>query len=454
MSSGKAKFTLLLVDDEPAVIDILEAILSEEGYVIHTAGSGEEALDSMRGRRIDAALLDLHLPGMNGLDLLKEVKKLYPPAQVIILTGAGGVKEAVEAMKNGAVDFLQKPFMREALRARVAQLYQIWQLNEENRNLREEMEFTFGFDRLVGNSRVMLDLKSMITRIGPTDTSVLIQGETGTGKELVAKALHFHSRRAEEVFIPIDCASISESIMESEVFGHVKGAFTGAGVSSPGLIRSAEQGTVFFDEIGDLSPAAQSKLLRVIQEREVRPVGSVKSYPVDVRIIAATNRDLEEEVVQGRFREDLFYRLNVVTVWVPSLRKHREDIPLLARFFVKFLGTEFSPVKDISKEALVFLENYGWPGNIRELENVIRRALALGKGSEITPEDLPRNITGAKAASGQDAALPEDALASFEVSAIRNALVKSGGNREKAAQILGIGVATLYRKIKRYKIVG
>jgi DNA-binding NtrC family response regulator len=296
----------------------------------------------------------------------------------------------------------------------------------------------------------MLRLKERIAQVGPTDASVIIEGETGTGKELVARAIHHHSHRSHHVFMPVDCGAIAESVIESELFGHVKGAFTGAHDASQGLIRSANRGTLFFDEVGELPLAMQVKLLRTIQEREVRPVGSPRSYPIDVRIVAATNKNLAKEAAVGRFREDLLYRLNVVRIHVPPLREHREDIPLLARFFVRDFRTSVSRVKDISREAIECLERYVWPGNIRELANVIRRATALGAGDSILPEDLPRHIYAGPEAAGRSVEPEDGTLEAYEKAAIRNALAASRGNRKKAARILGIGEATLYRKIARY----
>jgi len=452
-STRPSKFSLLMVDDEPAVLSSLKRVFFEEDHDIHTAGSGEDALALLEKVRIHAALIDLKMPGMDGLALLQEIRKRYPGLMVIMLTGHGGIKEAVEAIKLGADDFLEKPFSPEGLRARVGQLRHIWELTEENRALRHKIESHFTFERLVGNSTPMLGLKETIAQVGPGETSVVIQGETGTGKELVARAIHYHSPRSEKEFVPVDCAAISETVIESELFGHVKGAFTGAHISSLGLIRSANKGTLFLDEIAELSPAMQAKLLRTLQEREVRPVGSSRSHSVDVRILAATNRDLAEEVSLGSFREDLFYRLNVVLVSVVPLRNRREDIPLLAKYFVKRFATDFSPVKDISPEALICLENHDWPGNVRELENVLRRAVALGKGKTIIPEDLPSNIHVPSVESSHDAIhASEDSLAAYEKAALQNALSKSGNNRKWAAQILGIGEATLYRKIKKYDI--
>jgi DNA-binding NtrC family response regulator len=451
MDSAKPRFSLLLVDDEPAILSTLERTFFDTDYQIHKAGGGEEALKLLKNVRVDAALLDLMMPGMDGLTLLKELKGKYPDIMMVMLTGHGSVKEAVEAIKIGASDFLEKPFSPEALRARVAQLYQIWALREENRDLRIRVASQDSLDRLVGQSDAMVRLRKTITELGPADISVLIQGETGTGKELVARAIHGKSPRCDHPFVPVDCAAISESVMESELFGHVKGAFTGAHVSTLGLIRSAHEGTLFLDEVGELSQAIQVKLLRTIQEREVRPVGSSKSYEVDVRILAATNRDLSKEVAQNNFREDLFYRLNVVAIHVPPLRERKEDIPILARYFLERFSTDFSKRKELSRKALLCMEDYGWPGNVRELENVIRRATVLGKGKRIGPEDLPPDIAKLSEKTVERTDLPaDDSLAAYERQAIRNALEKGGQNRKKVAQILGIGEATLYRKLKRY----
>ena len=430
-------------------------LFSEDNYLLHTAGNGVEALSLLEKANVDAALVDLQMPEMDGLILLGEIKEKYPGIMVVILTAHGEIDDAVQAIKLGAVDFLKKSFSQAELRVRVDQLYRMWLLKEENNNLKEKINFSFGFERLVGNSTALLKLKEMITQIGKSDASVLIQGETGTGKELVARAIHFHSPRADNAFVPVDCAAISENVIESELFGHVKGAFTGAHIAAPGLIRSAEGGTVFFDEIGELSPAIQAKILRTIQEREVRPVGSAKSHPVNIRVLAATNRDLEKEVGAGNFREDLFYRLNVVTVQVPPLRKRKEDIALLARYFIQRFKTDFSSIEGISDEALKIMYRYDWPGNIRELENAVMRAIALGRGTEILPADLPPPLCseiGTSLDSRQSAALKGKSLADYEQAAILSALQKCSGNRKKAAQILDIGEATLYRKLKIYKM--
>jgi DNA-binding NtrC family response regulator len=453
MFQSENVFSLLIVDDEPLFRGLLQTTFIKDGYILHTAANGEEALSLLEKTNVDAALVDLQMPKMDGLSLLTVVKEKYPEIMVIMLTGKGGINEAVQAIKLGAVDFLKKPFPGAELRVRVDQLYRIWLLQEENKNLKEEINFKFGFERLVGNSTAISKVKETIVQIGKSDVSVLIQGETGTGKELVARAIHFHSPRAESAFVPVDCASISENVIESELFGHIKGAFTGAYTNAPGLIRSSEGGTLFFDEIGELSPAVQAKLLRTIQEREVRPVGSTKSYPVNIRVLAATNRDLEKEVGEGRFREDLFYRLNVVTVQVPPLRKRKEDIALLTRYFIRHFKTDFSSIEGISDETLEIVYQYDWPGNVRELQNVIMRALAMGKGKELLPVDLPPSIhnkTGVLQDVLQSSAVNGYSLASYEQAAIHNALQKCSGNRQEAANLLGIGVATLYRKLKLY----
>jgi DNA-binding NtrC family response regulator len=453
MENSDPKFSLLMVDDEPSVLSSLKRFFFEDEFQIYTAKNGLEALEVLARYKMDAALVDLKMPGLDGLSLLRRMRKDYPQIMVIMLTGHGSIQQAVKAIKLGATDFLEKPYEPETLRTRMAQLHQIWKLSVENRRLRNEVDFHFGFDRLIGNSSAMLRLKQMIAQVGPNNAPVLIQGETGTGKELVARAIHHHSKRSQSNFVAVDCAAISETVIESELFGHIKGAFTGAHTSTPGLIRSADKGTLFLDEVGELSPAMQSKLLRTIQEREVRPVGSNKASPVDIRLLAATNRNLEAEVACNNFREDLYYRLNVVIFEVPPLRERKDDIPLLARYFIKRFATDLTPAKEIDREALLCMENYNWPGNIRELENVIRRAFALGNSGVLTLEDIPANIAGRPGPGADPVDRPsDDRLASYEKLAILNALKKSGNNRRVAAHILGIGEATLYRKISKYRL--
>lgn len=447
----QTRFSLLIVDDDSGIHRYLKKTLSNNNYDIHSAPNGKVALEWIKDTKFDAALVDLNMPEMDGLSLLKKIRKDFPEIMVIMLTGYGGVKEAVEAIQLGAVDFIEKPFAPERLRARVAQLHQIWKLKEEIRELQAKIKFQFDFEQLVGNSMAMLKLKDTIAQVGLSDASVLIQGETGTGKELVSRAIHKHSRRATCSFIPVACSAISGTVIESELFGHVKGAFTGAHMSTLGLIRSADKGTLFLDEVGELSHSIQVKLLRFIQEKEVRPVGSTQTFRPDVRIICATNRKLNEEMSQKRIREDFFYRLNVVTINVPPLRMRKEDIPLLARHFIKRFHTEFSTVQDIAPEVLVYMENYDWPGNVRELENTIRRAMTLGKGELILPEDLPEGIYASGYRHPRSSHAGES-LAYHEKTAIQAALAKSGNNRRKAARSLGISESTLYRKIRGYRL--
>jgi DNA-binding NtrC family response regulator len=453
MTVTQSKFSCLLVDDDPNIISLLESLFRDTSYQIYTAMDGKSALSLMDKVRIDATLIDLVMPEMDGITLLKEIKKDYPETMAIILSGYGSVESAVEAVKLGAVDFLEKPVSPEGLKCCLARLYEKWKAKEENRIPGAKSEFRFGYGQLVGRSTAVKKLKRIIAQVGPTEAPVLIQGQTGTGKELVARAVHYHSRRSQKNFMPVDCAAISETVIESELFGHVKGAFTGAHMSTLGIIRSADTGTLFLDEIGELPQSVQAKLLRTIQEREVRPVGSSTRYPVDIRVIAATNRDLEEEVSSGRFNEALFYRLNVVNIDVPRLEDRKEDIPLLAKHFARRFASDDSQVKDITPEALECLEAYDWPGNIRELENVIQRAIALGSKNLIRTWDLSKKVYSLSAKSSSAHSKPtRGTLAWYEKKAIQNALAKSSGNRKNAAILLDVGEATIYRKIKKYHI--
>ena len=446
-------FTLLLVDDDPQAVAGLKRLFHRDAYRLLAAGSGPEALALLQDAHADAALIDYQMPGMDGLALLRRLLGAYPDMQVVMLTGQGSIETAVAAMKGGAVDFLEKPFQPEALRARMAQLVHIWRLRSENRSLKGREKSLAGFQDLIGEAPAMRAVKQTIARAALSDATVLIYGETGTGKELVARAIHHHSPRSTQPFVPVDCGAISEHLVESELFGHVKGAFTGAHRSVAGMLRAAHGGTLFLDEIGELPLGAQAKLLRTLQEKAVRPVGSHRSVAVDIRVVGATHRDLQQEVQAGRFREDLFYRLNVIPITLPPLRERVDDIPLLAAHFAAKFNTGFTPPKAIDGDALTCLAGYAWPGNVRELENSLRRALALGQAATITREDLPEAITGGGTVSSPlPEPLPDDSLSAYEQAAIRNALRKSRGNRKAAAGLLGIGEATLYRKLKTYRI--
>lgn len=445
------RFTLLIVDDEPDVQSAMRRYFGRDPYRLLFADNGKGALDMLSRNSVPLMLLDLKMPGMDGLEVLRSALVTRPELKVIMLTGHGGVQEAVAAMKLGAVDFFEKSISPDVLKKKVDQLHAMWQLEQENRQLRDRLDTLFRFEGLIGESPPMLKLKDMIARIAPTETSVLIQGESGTGKELIAQAIHHHSNRKQEAFIPVDCAAINETVMESELFGHTKGAFTGADQATLGLIRSADKGTLFLDEIGELSVAMQAKLLRTLQERTVRPVGSTKIIPVDIRIVAATNRNLVEAIAEGGFRQDLYYRLSAVTLHAPPLRERGNDILLLSRHFTKRLGEEGLAPKQFSDQALAALNTYQWPGNVRELENVIRSAMAFSAGDTIGPDDLPI-ITPPPAGPPGTVSPGAASMADYEAEAIRNALEQTSGSRREAAKILGISEATLYRRIKQYNL--
>lgn len=444
-------FNLLLVDDEDAIRSSLKRVFNKDPFVVSTAKNGDEALMLMDQLRIDAAIVDLKMPGMDGITLLRHIRERSVLTKVIMLTGRGGIKEAVEAIAIGAIDFLEKPFSADMLRQRILQLFEEWKVNYLRSKRENDINRTFVFPDLIGHSPAMMELKQLIAQVGGSDASVLIQGESGTGKELVATAIHLHSDRRENKLIPVDCASLGESLIQSELFGHTKGAFTGASTSSSGLIRAADKGTLFLDEIGELDLALQTRFLRTIQERMVRPVGSTQAFEVDVRIIAATNRRLEQEVAAGRFREDLYYRINTVLIELPPLRERIQDIPLLVDYLISRFRKESSRAKTVNPDAMLCLQSYHWPGNIRELTNVITRATILCQGNEITPGTLPAEICGALEERKQSGEQTKGVkLEDYEKLAIINALEKGGQNRRSAAQILGIGEATLYRKLKKY----
>lgn len=443
---GNERFNLLLVDDEKKILTSLKRILFDEPFHLYMTQSGQEALSIMKETDIHAALIDLMMPEMDGFSLLRQIKNEYPHIMVMIVTGHGTIRDAVDAIQMGAEDFIEKPFTSERIVNRIHQLRKMWRLDRENRQLKEKMASLFRYDDFIGTSPATLHLKQMISRVGPCNETVLIQGETGTGKEVVAKAIHHHSQRASQPFVIVDCTTIHETMLESELFGHLKGAFTGAHTTGKGLVATADRGTLFLDEIGELPLRIQAKLLRLIQDKEIRPVGADRSTPVDVRIMAATNRNLEQEIKKKSFREDLYYRLTPLPLTVPPLRDRKADLPLLSRHFIQKYQTDFSIPEAISPHAFKVMEAYDWPGNVRELENVIRRILALSPHKVIQPEDLPEPIFHSVPSQ-----IPNqgDTLEAYERVAIINALKKSENHRKNAAQILGIGEATLYRKIRK-----
>ena len=445
----KTPFTVLIVDDDASSRQAMRRALSRRFHRVLLSPDGLDALAVLEEHNVDLVLLDWKMPGLDGFDVLREVLTRRPGLKVIMLTAHGGVQEAVAAVKLGALDFVEKSSPPELLLHRVEQVHKTWELECQNQELRNSLESRFTFDELRGESPPMLQLKALVARIGPTDATVLIQGESGTGKELIARALHEHNQRKRGPFVAVDCAALSPTVVETEFFGHVKGAFTGAVGEALGLIRSAAGGTLFLDEVGELSLGMQAKLLRTIQERAVRPVGSTQTIAVDLRVVAATNRDLPFSVSAGEFRRDLYYRLSAVTLHPPALRDRVEDIPLLCRHILEQLRKEEGLTGQmVSPEALAVLRMHSWPGNVRELENVLRGAAALAPNPVISPFDLyglvvsPRDPT---------MSLEGDAdLASYEESAIRSALERTAGSRREAARLLGMSEATLYRRLKRY----
>src|SRR5881409_2011800 len=443
---------ILVVDDESAILRLLKEALSEWGYQVTGASSGAEALQALRGDMFDAVITDIRMPDMNGLELLKEIKRHDESVEVVVMTGYPTIASAVEALKVGAFDYLSKPLLIDELRHLMARMTERLFLRGEVHSLRARLGEELTVNELVGNSPPMQRVKEIIGRVAPTDSPVLIEGESGTGKELVAAAIHRLSPRARGPFIPVNCSAIPEDLLESEFFGHVRGAFSGAVSDALGLFRGADDGTIFLDEIAELSPGLQVKLLRVLQEMQVRPVGSTKAHSVDVRVIAATNRDLDRSIADGRFRQDLYYRLNVVRVSLPPLRARRDDIPALVNHFLRRYNRRFRrDVKGITPDALAALTAYEFPGNVRELENVIERAFAMGAREQITFTNLPTlgNAIAIPATSATaTGTVPR--LADVEKDLILRALAFYKDDKEAAASALGISRRTIYRRLKEY----
>lgn len=450
---GANFLNLLIVDDDRSVREACREVAHALGFNVEVADSAEAAYRVIDTHSVDAILLDLRLPGASGLDALHSIRKHRPDALVIVVTGFGTVQSAVQAMKDGAYDYVTKPFSMEELRLLLERVAGHLKLKTENRVLREAIKSRQGFGNLIGRAPEMEKIYRIIAKAAQSNHPVLILGESGTGKELVAKSIHFAGPFRNKPFIPVDCGSLVPTLIESELFGHVRGAFTGATHQKDGLLTIAEGGTVFLDEIGELPTDLQAKLLRAIQEKEIRPVGSVKNIPINVRILAATNRDLEQAVTQGSFRRDLYFRLNVLTLRIPPLRERRQDIPLLVAHFLERQARDTGMEKTISDDALKAILNYDWPGNVRELENCIDRACALSSSNELQVRDLPTQIYSAPAElrgvpSSSGGIVP---LVDIEKQAILNALAQVNGDKMMAARLLGIGKTTLYRKLKEYE---
>ncbi len=448
---------ILIVDDDPGHLETLSLLVAGWGYEVRGADSGEAALAAIREQPRDAVLMDVRMAGMGGLEALEAIKAYNPATPVLIMTAYSSVDTAVRALKAGAYDYLTKPLDFDVLQLTLERALDHVRLRVENQALRRQLPPDFAIPDIIGRGKAMRDLLEMTATVAPTEATVLITGESGTGKELVAKALHANSPRRKAPLVAVNCAALTETLLESELFGHEKGAFTGADKARDGHFAQANKGTIFLDEIGEIPPTTQAKLLRVIQEREVRRVGGDKPFQVDVRILAATNRDLAAEVVAGRFREDLFYRLNVVTLVVPPLRERPEDIPLLAQHFTEHFATKNrKQVRGFTPQAMDLLVRHPWPGNVRELENAVERAVIMATSEYVTERELPLSVTGRDrfteangAGQTADASSPAS-LEEIERRAIVSALERAGGNKSEAARVLGISRVTLHKKLKQW----
>lgn len=439
---------LLIVEDEETLRSSLQRVFAKDGYEVETAGSAEDALKVLENVSFELIITDIILPGIDGIELLKKVRESFPEEIVIIITAYASLETAVEALRAGAYDYVVKPIIHEELKQIVRNALKQCALQRENILLKKQIERQYDFSRIIGESPEIKRIIAEVKKIADARSNVLLLGDTGTGKELIARAIHFNSSRAERPFIPINCSAIPENLLESELFGHVRGAFTGAVISKKGLFEEAGGGTVFLDEIGDLSTGLQAKLLRVLEDQEIRPVGGIHSTKIDIRFIAATNRDLEAAVREGGFREDLFYRINVISIKLPPLRERKEDIGMLAGHFVRKFSSELGKsINNIDSEAMQLLAGYSWPGNIRELQNIIERAVLLAEGAFITKECLPEGIRTGK--SFQRYAFDnrlsiEDYVKAFILE------YQNGHTEQQIADMLGITRKSLWEKRKRW----
>lgn len=465
------KKNILVVDDEESIREFLQIMLKRDGWTVDVKKDAETALEAVSKTSFDAIITDVALPKMSGIDFLTKIRQTHPHLPVVVITAFGSTEAAVEAMKLGATDYLTKPFQVDELKLCLAEALKKSALESENSALQTELKKKFSFDSMIGASKKMRDVFELLKRISPTKANVLILGESGTGKELVAHAIHRNSSEKPGPFVAVNCTAIPESLFESEMFGHKKGSFTGAFTDKEGLFEAAQGGTLFLDEVGEIPLTFQTKLLRAIQEKKVRPVGGTEDLPVDLRIISATNKSLEELMKNGTFREDLYYRLNVISVSLPPLRERREDVPALAEHFARKAGLSTGkPIKGISKEAMALLEKYNFPGNVRELENILERAAALESRGLIFPESLPEKVqllqnelpatssssvpsggleTEVMSGAGIDL---EKKVEQLERQYIQDALSKTGGAKKKAADLLGISFRSLRYRIEKYGI--
>lgn len=448
---------ILVVDDDTVARDLLAEALKKEGYNVEAYSSGEEAIARGREGRVDLVLTDIRMGAVDGLTVLREFKRMSQDTAIVVLTAFGSLEGAIEAIKQGAYDYLAKPFKKEEIKLVVQRSLDHCRLLRENTKFREELKSKDEWSPLVGSSPAMLEVYKMVARVSESRSTVLLQGESGTGKELIARAIHGNSPRRDKPFVPVNCGALPDSLLESEMFGYEKGAFTGAVGTKMGLFESANGGTLFLDEVGELGQALQVKLLRVMQDHEVRRVGGTNSIKVDVRIIAATNRDLDQFVKEGKFRDDLFYRLNVVRITLPSLKEREEDIPMLAHHFLqKCAAGATTAVRGFDPDTMECLKRYRWPGNVRELENAIERAVSLSHGPLLTPDDLPASIRQAPAPMEQKPDMTDSGESAYmtleevEKRHLMRVLKETKGNKVKAAKILGIDRRTLYRMAERF----
>ncbi|MCB0364761.1 MAG: sigma-54-dependent Fis family transcriptional regulator [Bdellovibrionaceae bacterium] len=453
---------ILVVDDEESIREFLDIMLRKEGYEVTCAEDGQKALDILKKKSVDMVISDLQMPNMTGIELLRHVKDQFPDMLFMMITAFGSTETAVEAMKLGAYDYLTKPFKIDEVRINIANALRSQSLEVENRSLKKELTREYSFQNLVGNSEAMHRIFEMIRRVSQTPTNVLVTGESGTGKEMVAKAIHYNGPLKDKPFVTVNCGAIPETLMESEMFGHKKGSFTGAVADKAGLFEVADGGTLFLDEVGELAPTIQVKLLRAIQERVIRRVGATDDTKVEVRIIAATNRDLEDMVSKGEFRQDLFYRLNVINIRMPALRERTDDIPLLTQHFLaKYNDRLGKAIGSISAEAMDMMRKYHYPGNVRELENIIERTVALEGGATILPESLPPFVntpSGRKLASSHEIEITDDGIdldkvmGQIEKELLVKAIHAAGGVKKKAAKLLSITFRSMRYRVEKYNL--
>jgi two-component system, NtrC family, response regulator PilR len=470
--TNDGKVRILIVDDEPSMREMLRIVLRRDGYDVQLADSGREAIDQLRQNNFDLLLSDIKMPDVSGVDVLRAAKEINRDLVAFMMTAYASTSTAVEAMRLGAVDYFTKPFSMDELRLKIRQHLESHRLKQENVLLKKALKTRYEFSNIIGRSEPMLEVFRMVETIAKTTSTVLITGESGTGKDLVARAIHYNSLRRERPFVALNCGGVPETLLESELFGHMRGAFTGADTNKKGLIEVAEGGTVFLDEIGEMTTTMQIKLLRVLQDRRFRRLGGTEEVQADIRVIAATNQDLEKAVASGRFREDLFYRINVIRMHLPPLRERKDDVPLLAEHFLsKYAEQMKKPVRSVAQAALPLLQMYGWPGNVRELENVIERAVALEQTPAILPDSLPPQIRtlGAttKADSNPESRIPDPGLMlpdlgeGFDLEArgedfyrhyIALALERAGGVQVKAAEMLGMSFRSFRYYAKKFNI--